>query len=421
MKISKRSGFTLVEMLVVIAIIGILVALLLPALSAAREAARNVQCKANLRQFFVGQATHADNDPQERYCTGAYDGKRDGSVDTVGWVADLVNGEICKPQELLCPSNPNKGSEKLNDYLGTSSINPKEGGNPAMIDTGASVIIEAQTSGAARAAKVAELLLEKGYGTNYMSTWFHVRTGLVLKSNLPSSGAGSVVVDNTTSRNFTWITGTSTVTVQKSRDPIFTLGPLSRQVVEGSPYPDSAIPLMGDANVGDVKEAFLSDTIVGFLNAGDRLVESFSDGPYRATDSNTFKSLEGAGSDVTILATSAIEAKPVVWTTNVFERENPPAGQALPDIAAGEILQDYRDFGPVHRGNVNILFADGSVRTYKDLNGDGYLNPGHLLNSDPNGANVGRNGIVGNIIELPRTDVFSGMFLKPFNTKANLD
>jgi prepilin-type N-terminal cleavage/methylation domain-containing protein len=64
----QQAGFTLVELLVVIFIIGVLIALLLPAIQMARESARRTQCANNLRQ--LGLAAHGFHDTTSRLPPG---------------------------------------------------------------------------------------------------------------------------------------------------------------------------------------------------------------------------------------------------------------------------------------------------------------------------------------------------------------
>lgn len=105
----RHRGFTLIELLAVISIIGLLVALFLPATQSAREAARRAQCSNNLRQ--LGLALNAYQS-------------------THGVFPQGTNGSAYSPHAMLLPY-----IEQLNIY---NSINFNVGGGDAQIPDGPS-------------------------------------------------------------------------------------------------------------------------------------------------------------------------------------------------------------------------------------------------------------------------------------------
>ncbi|MBX3352016.1 MAG: prepilin-type N-terminal cleavage/methylation domain-containing protein [Phycisphaeraceae bacterium] len=215
-----RRGFTLIELLVVVSVIALLIGILLPSLSVAKDKAQAVRCMANLRSLANAAVSHT-GDHKGLFSTGPSDNRMRngyGPIRTTGWMADFIRGEYANPGQLLCPTHPvkdnqNMSFERLNDR-------PWE-----------SVRIEDQ-----------ERLLVAGYNTNYAQSWYMAYTGMKSHRNL-------------------------------SLDPRRTegvIGPLSTKYVDT--IGAAIIPLFGDAKTNATEQGT-------FLGERRRVIKALTDGP----------------------------------------------------------------------------------------------------------------------------------------------
>lgn len=214
-----RSAFSLLELLVVIFILAAIMGILIPGLQRARDQAKEVVCSANMAGIGKAIAAYA-TDNRDYLCSGSFDPEvsngRDGPVDQVGWVADLVNTELARPGDMLCPANRAKFNQKLRPgAAGEDSYTREE----------------------------ARELIDAGYNSNYTQSWYMART---------SWDAGKAQTA-ASAYNF------------KRLDT--TLGPLRNGLLlSANP---SRVPLLGDGRSDTDEDLF-----------GERCVKTMTDGPF---------------------------------------------------------------------------------------------------------------------------------------------
>jgi prepilin-type N-terminal cleavage/methylation domain-containing protein/prepilin-type processing-associated H-X9-DG protein len=116
----KRKAMSLVELLVVISIIGILVAMLLPAMQSARAAARAVSCKNNMRQLGLAFTQYCDTHKGE-FPKFADDSTQSAQswINTVAPHLEQNDAIRACPQDLFAPRrlNVTKSSYVISDYI----------------------------------------------------------------------------------------------------------------------------------------------------------------------------------------------------------------------------------------------------------------------------------------------------------------
>lgn len=220
---AANAGFTLVELLVVIAVIALLVSLLLPALGGAREAGRQVVCTSNLRQLAIAANAHT----QERkglFSTGPFDDRPDrgyGRIEEAGWVADFVLGDYCKPGLILCPSSPSRASQSLS--LARLHAYP----------------------GRTNDANFVSEMISNGYNTNYCQSWYMAHTA---PKNYTNTGLDL-------------------------KNPVNVLGPLKDQFIGPSAQPER-VPLFADGTTQFDQSDDVVSTVQGTVQGSKTLNDS---------------------------------------------------------------------------------------------------------------------------------------------------
>lgn len=302
---ARRSAFTLIELLVVIAIIALLISILLPSLRNAREQAKEAKCAAHLAGFGRGFYSYAGAN-RDYLCSGSFDpdvdNGRDGPVDKVGWIADLVNGQYAFPNDTLCPTNEARVNQKLGQgpsgSMGSTYSNGDSYASWELIDE----------------------RIRRGFNSNYTQSWYMART------EMRRSGA-----DYNTRR------------LRATEGPLRTT-----RIIHVAP---AAVPLLGDGGIesADVYRGKIADL-------GEKTVKSMGDGPidpkFGPQSYSDFGPAHGFGAPLSNGDASPHDRANVLFADGHVSR-------FIDKVRDGQFLIDYDERGVLTQQDVDSRVFDG--------------------------------------------------------------
>lgn len=342
-----RRAFTLVELLVVISIIGVLAAILLPSLSAARSSANAAQATSHLSTFGRGFMVFASSDRNGRFSTGAFDHLLDGDIRQYGWVADLIQAKVVAAGKAKDPGNRWHVSETVADYAGAARL----GTAPALdgSQNGWKTADYTAISGPAYFGGPTQMndVWNEGFNSTFATTWHFSRGDPVANLDPDYPGYGSNL-----------------------RSPAEGSGALSTNDLANSATTASRVALMGPARAAEGPEYTVRDATRRLrFGVADNIVNDFVG--FRLIRPNDF------------LLDTMTDGMNVVFSD--------------PTIGGGPSrkIQELSDIHPLHQpkshgggGFAPVLFADGHVSRVQDT-----VTAGNPTDESPGDSFIG-NGVV---------------------------